>query len=113
MTSVFDLDGALQRVEGDRELLHELAGIYLDEVSKLMAAISRAVEQNDINAAAKIAHTIKGASSSFCAQAVYDSAWHFEQMRPTNTPEEITAAYEKLLQEAERLNQAIRQVFQI
>ncbi len=113
MTSVFDMDGALERVEGDRELLDELAIIYLGEAANLFVAITRAMEQHDINAATKVAHTIKGASSNFCAQAIFDAAWRFEQMRPSNSPEEIALAYRQLLNELERLNQAIRQEFSV
>ena len=113
MTSIFDIEGALEKVEGDREFLIELARIFLDEVSTLLVAMAHAMEQNDIIAAAKKAHTIKGASSNFCAQAIFDAAWDFEQLLPSNTPEEIAAAYERLLQETERLNQAMRQALTI
>jgi len=107
------MDGALERVEGDHELLDELARIYLNESSELSIAISRAMEQNDIIAATKVAHTIKGASSNFCAQAIFDAAWNFEQLQPSNSPEEIALAYRTLLHELERLSHAIRQEFHI
>lgn len=113
MTSVFDMDGALERVEGDRELLDDLARIYLNESSDLSVAISQAMDQNDIIAATKVSHTIKGASSNFCAQAIFDAAWNFEQLQPSNSPEEIALAYRTLLRELERLSQAIRQEFHI
>ena len=113
MDSIFDLAGAMERVEGDREFLCELAKVYLDEVSKLLIAIAEDIEQNDIIAAARRAHTIKGASSNFCAQAVHDAAWDFEQLLPSNTSEEVAAAYDKLLYETERLNVALRQEFSI
>lgn len=113
MDSIFDLAGALERVEGDREFLCELAKVYLDEVSKLLVAIAADIEQNNIIAAARRAHTIKGASSNFCAQAVYDAAWDFEQLLPSSNFEEVAAAYDKLMHETKRLNQAIQQEFAI
>ena len=57
MTSVFDMDRALERVDGDQELLDDLARIYLNESSELSIAISQAMQQNDIIAATKVAHT--------------------------------------------------------
>ncbi len=111
MTCTFDFEGALDKVDRDREFLNELAKIYLDEVSILLVAMAHAIEQNDIIAAAKKAHTIKGASSYLCAHAVFDAAWDCEQMLPSNTSEEIATAYERLLQETERAKQAIQQVF--
>ena len=113
MDSIFDLAGALERVEGDREFLRELAKVYLDEVSKLLIAIAADTEQNDFVTAARRAHTIKGASSNFCALAVYDAAWDFEQLLPSNTSEQVAAAYDKLLHETGRLNQELRREFAI
>ena len=113
MTNIFDFEGALQRVEGDRSLLCELAVIYLDEVEKLKLAMCEALGKNDILAASKAAHTLKGACANFCSPAVYDAAWAFEQLRPSNTAQEITEAYQRLFQEAERLNQALREEFAI
>lgn len=113
MDNIFDLAGALERVEGDREFLSELAKVYLDEVSKLMIAIAADVEQNDIITAARRAHTIKGASSNFSAQAVYDAAWDFEQLLSSSDSEQVAAAYDKLRHETDRLNQALRQEFAI
>ena len=113
MDSIFDLTGALERVEGDREFLCELAKVYLDEVTKLLIAIAADIERNDIIAAARRAHTIKGASSNFCAQAVYDAAWDFEQLLPSNTSEQVAAANDKLLHETGLLNQALRREFAI
>ena len=113
MPNVFDLDGALERVEGDRDFLRELAGIYLDEVSKLFEVITQAMEKNDITAASKIAHTIKGASSNFCAQPLYDAAFAFEQMTLANSPKEIEDGFQALRTEIDRLNAAIHQEFAI
>ena len=113
MNGIFDIEGALEKVEGDREFLIELAKIFLDEVSVLLVAMAYAMEQNNISAAAKKAHTIKGASANFCAQAIFDAAWEFEQMLPSNTSAEIAAAYEKLLRETKRLKQAMQQVLTI
>jgi HPt (histidine-containing phosphotransfer) domain-containing protein len=113
MTDIFDLNEALERVEGDRSLLCELAGIYLDEVGELELVLSRAMGQNDLIAATKAAHTLKGACANFCCSAVYDAALAFEQMRASSTAKEIAEAYAKLLQESERLNQALREEFAI
>ena len=113
MTDVFDLEGALNRIEGDRSLLCELAVIYLDEVERLEKVLTHAIGRNDIIAATKAAHTLKGACANFCCSAVYDAAWAFEQMRPSNTAEEIAGAYEKLFRESKRLNEALRQEFSI
>jgi HPt (histidine-containing phosphotransfer) domain-containing protein len=111
MTNIFDLETALNRVDGDRSLLCELAGIYLDEVERLENVLSHAHGQNDITAATRAAHTLKGACATFCCSAVYDAAWALEQLRPSNTAEEFTKAYERLLRESKLLKQALREEF--
>ena len=113
MTNIFDLEGALERVEGDRSLLCELAGIYLDEVRRLELALGDALGKNDIIAATKAAHTLKGACGSFCCSTVFAAAWACEQLRSSNTPEEIAEAYERLRRESQQLNQALRDEFAI
>jgi two-component system, sensor histidine kinase and response regulator len=113
MANLFDLDAALDRVEGDRSLLCELAGIYLDEVRRLEIVLAQAIGRNDPVAAAKAAHTLKGACANFCCPAVYDAAWALEQMGSSSSAEEIAEAYEKLLHESNRLNQALREEFAI
>jgi two-component system, sensor histidine kinase and response regulator len=113
MSKIFDIDAALDRVDGDRSLLCELAGIYLDEAQRLEKAICCAMEQQDIVAANKAAHTLKGACANFCCPAMYDAAWALEQLRSSNTAEEIASAYTRLMQESEKLKQAIRKEFAI
>lgn len=111
MTDIFDLDAALDRVEGDRSLLRDLVEIYLEEVRRLEIILAQAIGQNNIVAASKAAHTLKGACANFCCPAVYDAAWALEQMGPSNTAGEIIQAHEKLLHESEQLNQALRDEF--
>jgi PAS domain S-box-containing protein len=112
-TTVFDMEGALERVEGDRNFLAELAVIYLDEVSKLSSALAEAYSKQDIVAASKIAHTIKGASSNFCAQPLHEAAFTFEKITTENASDEIAEAYRNLNSEIDRLNSAIRSEFAI
>ena len=113
MDSIFDLAGALERVEGDSEFLRELARVYLDEVSTLLIAIVDDIEKNDIVTAARRAHTIKGASSNFCSKAVYDAAWDFERMLPSSTSEQIASGFARLRYETGRLDQSLRREFAI
>jgi HPt (histidine-containing phosphotransfer) domain-containing protein len=113
MTAIFDLDGALERVDGDRSLLCELAGIYLDEAASLETAITRALDQNDVGSAKRAAHTLKGACANFCCSELHEAAWAFEQMPASNPPEEVTIVYENLMRESKRLRQALQEVFSL
>jgi len=45
--SVFDLDVALQRIDGDRDLLMEAVDIFLESAPALVAQIRSAVRRSD------------------------------------------------------------------
>jgi HPt (histidine-containing phosphotransfer) domain-containing protein len=65
-------------VDGDMELLKELAGIFLAECPKLMAEIRQAVDQRDARKLRLAAHTLKGSASHFGAGAVAGAAQRLE-----------------------------------
>jgi PAS domain S-box-containing protein len=76
----FDLAAALQRVEGDRELLEELARLFAEECPKFLAGIRRAFDASDAHELARLAHTVKGSASNLGASAVTQSAIELEKL---------------------------------
>jgi HPt (histidine-containing phosphotransfer) domain-containing protein len=69
-----DIDAALERVGGDLEMLREVAGLFLEESSRLMAAVEQALLTGDGQRLARAAHSLKGSVSTFCAQQAYEAA---------------------------------------
>jgi HPt (histidine-containing phosphotransfer) domain-containing protein len=69
-----DLDGALERVGGDFDVLREVAGLFLEESPKLLAALQQALRTGDASGVARAAHNLKGCVSTFCAQQAYEAA---------------------------------------
>jgi len=83
-----DLDAALERVGGDFEMLREVAGLFLEESPRLMAAVEQAVETGDSHMLARAAHSLKGSVSTFCAQQAYEAARALETAgRTENLPQ--------------------------
>ncbi len=78
--AVFDLAGALERVDQDRELLAEVAGMYLDDCPRLLTEIAQALRTREAGALQRAAHTLKGASSTVGGMQVAALALHLEQM---------------------------------
>jgi two-component system sensor histidine kinase/response regulator len=76
----FDPAAALQRVEGDRELLEEIARIFAEECPKMLAEIRGALAGADAPLLERLAHTLKGSSSNLGALALPHSAATLEQM---------------------------------
>jgi two-component system, sensor histidine kinase and response regulator len=56
----WDVGATLERLGGDEELLHEVLGIFLEEVPTHMASLRRAIAENDAGAIEGLAHTLKG-----------------------------------------------------
>ncbi len=56
----FDIAAALERVDGDRELMKELAGLFLGECPRCMGEIRQAIAQRDGPGLQRAAHYLKG-----------------------------------------------------
>jgi len=76
----FDRETALSRVEGDEELLGELAKMFLDELPIQLAALRDAVARTDSKATERAAHSLKGAVGNFAARRAFDRARDLEMM---------------------------------
>jgi HPt (histidine-containing phosphotransfer) domain-containing protein len=63
-----DPDDVLARVDGDRELLAELAQIFREQARELMAGLTAAVAADDTRRVEQLAHTLRGSVANFGAQ---------------------------------------------
>jgi CheY-like chemotaxis protein len=77
---IFDAAAAMDRVDGDRELLQELIDIFLAECPKWLTDIHTAIGQGDAKTLRRAAHTVKGSAGAFGAAAVFSSAQRLETM---------------------------------
>jgi two-component system, sensor histidine kinase and response regulator len=75
-----DLVQALARMGDDRDLLAQVAGLFLDESPKQMADLRAAVIRGDCQAMQRLAHTIRGSVGVFGAQAACEAAQRLETM---------------------------------
>jgi CheY-like chemotaxis protein/HPt (histidine-containing phosphotransfer) domain-containing protein len=62
-----DPDDVLARVDGDRELLAELAQIFREQARELMAGLEAAVDAGDARRVEHLAHTLRGSVANFGA----------------------------------------------
>ena len=68
----FDMAAALERVDGDLELMKELAGLFLGECPRRMAEIRQAIDVRDGPALQRAAHYLKGSVGNFGARRAFD-----------------------------------------
>ncbi len=73
-----DVEGALDRLGGDRELLAELAGLFCEEGPRLLSEAGQALARGDAAALQNAAHQLKGLLAQFCAAEAREAAWQLE-----------------------------------
>jgi two-component system sensor histidine kinase/response regulator len=78
--SVLDVDEALDRLGGDRELFRDLAATFLDQLPRWMGAIREGVGRGDAGQLKAAAHPLKGSLGTFGAKAAADAALRLEAM---------------------------------
>lgn len=100
---IIDEAEVLALVDGDRELLAEMARLFVTDCAALLAQVRRAVVQRDRLALEHAAHTLKGSVGTFAAKAAYQAADRIETLCSTGALADVDAAYQVLEREIARL----------
>jgi len=103
-TPVFDIEAALNHVEGDRDLLAEIVAMFRDSCPEQMAQMQDAIKQGDADALQRAAHKLKGAASSIGAMGVRASALELEHIARNNKLNLANQAWQALDEHIEILN---------
>jgi len=74
------MEAALQRVGGNVKLMRKLLKRFVETQIDVMQRIAEAIENNDLAAATREAHTVKGLAGNIGAAAMADAAARVEQM---------------------------------
>jgi PAS domain S-box-containing protein len=102
-----DWAAALERLQGDRELLEELVGVIRQEAPKLLAAVRAAVERGDAPSLKLAAHTLKGSLGNFAAAKAVEAAKRLESMGKQGDLSEARSALATLEREINRFLPAL------
>ena len=76
----FDPEDVLARLEGDRELLAELVGIFRVDSPRLLADLRRCLETGDGRGVERTAHAIKGFAGNLGGRGAADAAEALERL---------------------------------
>jgi two-component system, sensor histidine kinase and response regulator len=87
---------ALGRVNGDRQLLRDVARLFLADYPRTLADLRRAVRRDDPAGTHAAAHALKGAVAIFGARAAVESAAALQRMGETGQLTGAKAALEVL-----------------
>ena len=107
-TGSFNLQVALESVDGDQELLADVIGVYLDECPRLLRELGKAIEAKDFKTVQRTAHTMKGSSRIFGNTALIESARKMEERGRDEYLEECEPDREELEAIAQHLCQQLK-----
>jgi len=93
---IFDLEGLLDRIGGDREFLLLFVTKYIESTDDLMAALGEAIRQGDGAAMHLQAHSIKGAAASIGAETMRCIAAQMEASAKVGEVTELPRLYASL-----------------
>ena len=107
----FDLQAALVKFDGERDFLKELVGIFLSAIPDQLRSLETAVRQNDAQAVAEVAHSIKGSVANFCAEPAYAATLQLERECRAARAEVIPSSHQSVVQQMSLLIEALRRNF--
>lgn len=94
--NVFSFPESLDRMDGDIELLLEIAALLVDDCDRLLPEIREAVSDGAADKLMVSAHTLKGAVSNIVAPAAFKAAYELEMMGRNGELDGADAAYAEL-----------------
>jgi PAS domain S-box-containing protein len=104
---VFNREEALERIEGDEELLNEIVGLYLDDCPEIVFRIEEAVKGEDSESLERAAHNLKGALKNLGADASSEIAEELERCGRERDLGGVKDLYERLKIELEHLKEEL------
>ncbi len=96
------------RLDGDFDLLKELAELFFSDSPRLLEAIQEGIRNKSGEKIGKTAHTIKGAVANFSADKAYNAALELEKIGKNNELDKIDTAYKRLSDEIENMKTALK-----
>jgi CheY-like chemotaxis protein/nitrogen-specific signal transduction histidine kinase/HPt (histidine-containing phosphotransfer) domain-containing protein len=101
--SEINVDAVLAKLEGDRELLGEVAGLFANDGPKLLRDIEQAIASGDRPLLRRSAHTLKGSLDLFGLSAAVKLAYTLEQAASNGDQVDLIDVAGRLRTEIDRM----------
>ena len=98
-----DVTAALGRVGGSMEVLAEITQIFLDGYVEQFEELTTAVEAGDVEAAAKVAHRLKGELGTLGATEAFEAGQEVVTLARANDADGVVAAFTRFQDEMQRV----------
>ena len=93
---VMDQAGLLERLDGDRKLIRDVARVFLADCPKMMEAIRKAIRRRDAAALQDAAHALKGSVANLAATQAREDALRLETIGRAGDIAKAREGYVKL-----------------
>jgi HPt (histidine-containing phosphotransfer) domain-containing protein len=104
---VFDREAALRRLGQDEELFADMAQFFHEDTPGLLDELEAALRTQDIDQAARSAHTLKGLAANFDGKQAVTLAAEIERRGRAGSLEGVELLARELRHAVERLNAAL------
>ncbi|HEY0757673.1 MAG TPA: Hpt domain-containing protein [Acidisarcina sp.] len=104
---VINMPDLLARVDDDAELLGELFEIFAEEFPRLSSLLTEAVEAQDMAAAEKAAHTLKGMLANLSAESAAEALGAVEAAARARNQPDLATTFAAIDTPLARLNTVI------
>ena len=105
-----NLAAALAKLDGDGDLLTDLARLFVETSPQNLRSLHEAFEAGEAELIGDVAHAIKGSVRYFAADSAYDVAQQLEIISRDGKSTDIETTYQKLHVEIERLQSELQAV---
>ena len=100
----------MERLDGDVELLRDLAALYSVEYPKQLKDLRNAVAAGDVRQIQQAAHKINGTARNFAAAPATEAAQTLERIKDFGDGSTISKLADRLSHELRRLQTALEEV---
>ena len=101
--AALDWAAALALMDGDHELLEEVARLFAEEWPKTKGELEAALEKRDLKVCERLAHTLKGTAAHFGGRSVSEAAFELEKRARSGGCDAARKQWEKVKGETDRL----------
>jgi CheY-like chemotaxis protein len=104
---VMDEAGLLERLDGDRKLIRDVARVFLADCPKMMEAIRKAIRRRDAAALQDAAHALKGSVANLAATEAREDALRLETIGRAGDIARAREGYVKLQKSMKHFQKAL------
>ncbi|BBD06882.1 Hpt domain-containing protein [Desulfovibrio ferrophilus] len=107
--ATLNIESTLERLKGDKEFLHMLYQVFLEDLPAKIDTLDKAIQAEDLTTVHRAAHSLKGACATIGADMLHAAAHTMETTPKANGCAHLVPALDHLKKLADDLSVAMQQ----